>query len=567
MAMLLEDIVESVELWLSFLKKKPQPYVDPDLDPVLLVPGIAGSILKAVDDEGKEERIWVRILSADYKFRTKLWSVFDPSTGKTVSLDPKTKIAVPEDRYGLHAIDILDPDMVIGRDCVYYFHDMIVEMLKWGFQEGKTLFGFGYDFRQSNRADQSDILEKGRKLLTKGGSKNGGGNLPLLRFQETMDSLAAKLESIFTASGGKKINIISHSMGGVLVKCFMCLHSDIFEKYVKNWIAIAAPFQGAPGYITSTFLNGISFVEGWEQNFFISKWSMHQLLIECPSIYELMASRDFHWEHTPLLEFWRQNCDSDGNSYVMLESYPPEESVPIFMEALSSNTVITCGVNYDGVDIPLPFNLEILKWANETRKVLSSAKVPPQVKFYNIYATNLETPHSVCYGTERAPVTDLQQLPFLQGRYVCVDGDGTVPVESAKADGLNAEARVGVPGEHRGILCDRHVFRILQHWLNAGDPDPFYNPVNDYVILPTLFEIEKHQEKGLQVTSLKEEWQIIVDGQDDEETKPLVSSICVSNEADGQHMQEEACATVIVHPQSEGRQHVELNAVSVTASA
>lgn len=35
---------------------------------------------------------------------------------------------------------------------------------------------------------------------------------------------------------------------------------------------------GAPGYIASTFLNGMSFVEGWEQNFFISKWSMHQLV-------------------------------------------------------------------------------------------------------------------------------------------------------------------------------------------------------------------------------------------------------------------------------------------------
>jgi hypothetical protein len=23
---------------------------------------------------------------------------------------------------------------------------MIVEMIKWGYQEGKTLFGFGYDF-------------------------------------------------------------------------------------------------------------------------------------------------------------------------------------------------------------------------------------------------------------------------------------------------------------------------------------------------------------------------------------------------------------------------------------
>lgn len=80
--MLLEEIVQSVELWLKLLRTKPQPHVDPNLDPVLLVPGIAGSILKAVnDDNGKEERVWIRIFGADYKCRTKLWSRFDPSTG------------------------------------------------------------------------------------------------------------------------------------------------------------------------------------------------------------------------------------------------------------------------------------------------------------------------------------------------------------------------------------------------------------------------------------------------------------------------------------------------------
>lgn len=42
-----------------------------------------------------------------------------------------------------------------------------------------------------------------------------------------MDRLAAKLEAVYNASGGKKIDIISHSMGGLLVKCFMCLHSDV----------------------------------------------------------------------------------------------------------------------------------------------------------------------------------------------------------------------------------------------------------------------------------------------------------------------------------------------------
>lgn len=537
MAILLDDILQSVELWLKLIKK-PQPYIDPNLDPVLLVPGIAGSVLKAVDYNGCSERVWVRILAADYKFRTKLWSRFDPSTGQTVSLDPTTNIMVPEDRYGLHAIDVLDPDMIIGRDCVYYFHEMIVEMIKWGFQEGKTLFGFGYDFRQSNR------------------------------FQETLERFNAKLESVYTASGGKKINIISHSMGGLLVKCFMCLHSDVFEKYVKNWIAIAAPFQGAPGYITSTFLNGCSFVEGWEQNFFISKWSMHQLLIECPSIYELMACPDFDWQHIPLLEIWRERHDSDGNSRIILESYPPEESISIFKEALSRNTV-----NYDGVDVPLPFNLEILKWANETRKILSRAKVPSGVKFYNIYGVSLETPHSVCYGSEETPVTDLEKVPFIQAKYLCVDGDGTVPMESAKADGLNAEARIGVAGEHRGLLSDHHVFRILKHWLKAGDPDPYYNPINDYVILPSYFETERlRMDKGsFLVTSVKEEWEIISKDQDDEQEgiPPLASSIAASHVSGGdESSRQEARAAFILHSQNEGKRHVELiNAVSVSVGA
>lgn len=84
MAVLLEDIVKSVELLLRLIRKQSQEqaYVDPTLDPVLLVPGVAGSILNAVDDKtGKKERVWVRILGADHEFRDKLWSRFDPDTG------------------------------------------------------------------------------------------------------------------------------------------------------------------------------------------------------------------------------------------------------------------------------------------------------------------------------------------------------------------------------------------------------------------------------------------------------------------------------------------------------
>lgn len=47
--------------------------------------------------------------------------------------------------------------------------------------------------------------------------------------------------------------------------------------------------------------------------------------------------------------------------------------------------------------MPLPFNMDILSWASETKEILSCARVPPKVKFYNIYGTSLDTPHSVWY--------------------------------------------------------------------------------------------------------------------------------------------------------------------------
>lgn len=154
-----------------------------DLNPVLLVPGIGGSILHAVSENGHKERIWVRLFAADHEFRAKLFSLYDPVTGKTNSLDSTSTIEVPDERFGLYSCDILDPAVVIisflsslpsisstvlqpltyalllvrapgqifRMDDVYYFHDLIKQLTAWGYQEGTTLFGFGYDFRQSNR--------------------------------------------------------------------------------------------------------------------------------------------------------------------------------------------------------------------------------------------------------------------------------------------------------------------------------------------------------------------------------------------------------------------------------
>lgn len=54
--------------------------------------------------------------------------------------------------------------------------------------------------------------------------------------------------------------------------------------------------------------------------------------------------------------------------------------------------------------------------------------------------------------------------------------------------------RVGVPGEHRALLNDNRVHRILNFFLKVPPFDSLYDPYTDCILLPPRAEIEAEME-------------------------------------------------------------------------
>ena len=111
--------------------------------------------------------------------------------------------------------------------------------------------------------------------------------------------------------------------------------NSLFQSGVcNNWYAfISYPFI--------RILSSACFM--WIPEFFPSKRSLKTVfllqLLECPSIYELLANPNFQWKDTPLLQIWRENLDNNGKKSALLESYEPAEAIEMIEKALSNNEV------------------------------------------------------------------------------------------------------------------------------------------------------------------------------------------------------------------------------------
>lgn len=122
------------------------------------------------------------VVLQDREYR-QLWGRVNSETGHLDLLDDTQEVCIPqkdpskdavEDDGGLFSVDILDPSLYVPLHVVYYFHNLIWFLKKHKYEPAKTLFGFGYDFRQSNMSHMDALVARLEAAsAAKGGMKCG----------------------------------------------------------------------------------------------------------------------------------------------------------------------------------------------------------------------------------------------------------------------------------------------------------------------------------------------------------------------------------------------------------
>ncbi|RWW10919.1 hypothetical protein GW17_00025508 [Ensete ventricosum] len=211
--------------------------LDPDLDPVVLVTGMGGSILNARNRKsGSIIRVWVRLLLANFEFKKYLWSLYNPDTG----LPPPSP-------------------------CLFLILASLGPFIAFWYQGTESCFAPHLFDRWSRVCFCGfDLLEfKNHVILI-------GIWLGLAGYTESLnvdDEIVVPEDDY----GLQAIDILDPSL---VILALVCIPLD------NNFCSSSNIFStGAPGCIYDSLLTGLQFVYGFESFFFVSRWTMHQLVI------------------------------------------------------------------------------------------------------------------------------------------------------------------------------------------------------------------------------------------------------------------------------------------------
>jgi phospholipase A1 len=424
--------------------------------PVILIPGISGTQLVYEEEEDIIDmtyNAWFPSYSYDKIPPTLPNAHFEQLYGRFDPVD-KTVKRIADEKFlrwrqvdtlidgGLESIEDLSFSEVLPliKNEIQQYSALVAALVDKGYERNKTIFGFGYDWRQSNYNHTSDLQ------------------------QRILDAMAI--------SGCNKVDIICHSMGGIVTKTFLAREPDFFGAYVRKWIACGTPFLGSPALTAESLLVGVELAESVVQSLFVPD-AEHVLnaMVRYPSVIELTPKPNYKWRFgNPNAYVWVK--EDDGR--VVKRIFPVVDLQDMQTKVLKGHTFIHMTEPLPPKKYPLP---QVYLWESDPnvwtrgRQIqyfCHTAKLPSTVQFYCIYGTSNLTPFGVEFGSMEKPASsDLTNLSALPRKNSFVDGDQTVPKESALGHGFKAVHTRVVKSTHTKMLLDPELIGHVMSFLNV----------------------------------------------------------------------------------------------------
>nr|XP_018909704.1 PREDICTED: group XV phospholipase A2-like [Bemisia tabaci] len=384
-----------------------------NMSPVILIPGVVGSIIEGTwrthgqprlctAKEKDWEVLWLSLKTAFggkplkcWVFRYKL--IYNRTAHKSSNQDG-VKTRVMGDFGSLKAVEHLTKDL-ITRIGTGYFDDIGKALRKSGYSTKRNLKGAAYDGRYA-----PPQLEEKYGYFT---------------------SLAKLVEQLANDSG-RKVTLVSHSMGGLIGSHFLTKQPPEWkDKYINLFVPISTPWLGSP-LAVSGFIEGTNFDVPT-----FKKSVMRDLVRTFQSVALLLLSEEAY-NRTVIVEWPEQNKTYTAADYKQLFTDIKYQDGFLMREDVRS--LMPVAGDKLGVDI-------VCIWSKSVK-----------TKFKMVVKGDIANPTSVSYET--------------------VDGDGTVTLDSLRYcetfPNVTTQEYTGL--DHLKIVYSKDFINYLQSVLVNAKP-------------------------------------------------------------------------------------------------
>ena len=363
--------------WLGY---DPFSSTTPALTPVIIIPGIIGTELYNGND-----LIWPDLAEM-------FNDVNDNFLTDNLSLDPggDSLVSTIENGHVIDEVRFVIPIVNKEIQVLIPFKPLINSLTTVGYVINETYFTFPYDWR--------------------------------LDLDETVKLLNQKIEEVKTQTGSGKVDMIAHSMGGLLVKDYLSEHG---KGSIDKLIFVGTPHLGAPKA-------GKVLLEGDRFNIpFLEEDRIKEIAENSPALHELLPTQTYFNEFQGYLR-----------KYKLLGTNPLmnfEETKNYFITERNKNPVM-----FDIADDFYNKNLDSFDFSD--------------IDAYNIAGCKTSTQTAYSFGL----FDEIGQVGY-------TSGDGTVPLISANYINISSQNKFYVKdGNHAELPSTSGVRELVLEILNGN---------------------------------------------------------------------------------------------------